>query len=352
MRRRQHTFGYKSFTIAARARDAMLCSHRVEIGSALACDLADTGMAAETSGTLEHSSEFDIKSVDRLVFFSDAVIAIIITLMVLEVRLPRCPQHASQEQVLEALVAPVAKYLAVVLSFLVIGLFWTLHHRRFNWVRHVDGQLVWINLLFLLATGMRAVCDLADRRASRAAHPPSSTPRSGERSLIACGAMVACRPSARDRGQPAAHREMRMAVQMSAGQRGRLCRLDLPWRSSNSMLRNISGSWCSSPIAPFANSHTRRHPAKAQLPGRRNSKRPRRTTAGACLLQRLAGAQKSMPPMPPIPPMPPPPPGIGGRGVLRTLGHHGLGRDQQAGDRGGVLQRAAHDLGRVDHALG
>jgi hypothetical protein len=39
-------------------------------------------------------------------------------------------------------------------------------------------------------------------------------------------------------------------------------------------------------------------------------------------------------------------------GVLRALGHHRLGRDQQAGDRGRVLQGAAHDLGRVDHALG
>jgi uncharacterized membrane protein len=42
------------------------------------------------------------------------------------------------------------KYLAVVLSFLVIGLFWTLHHRRFNWVRRVDGALVWLDLVYLL----------------------------------------------------------------------------------------------------------------------------------------------------------------------------------------------------------
>jgi uncharacterized membrane protein len=67
------------------------------------------------------------------------------------VRLPPLPEHTSDAEVLRALLALWPKYLAVVLSFLVIGLFWTLHHRRFNWVRRVDAPLVWLNLLFLLA---------------------------------------------------------------------------------------------------------------------------------------------------------------------------------------------------------
>ena len=61
--------------------------------------------------------------------------------------------------------------------------------------------------------------------------------------------------------------------------------------------------------------------------------------------------EKSIPPMPPMPPMPPA--AAGGRhraGLLGLLGDHRLGGDQQAGDRGGVLQRGAHDLGRVDDA--
>jgi uncharacterized membrane protein len=33
----------------------------------------------------------------------------------------------------------------------VIGLFWTMHHRHFNWVRRVTGRVVWLNLLYLLA---------------------------------------------------------------------------------------------------------------------------------------------------------------------------------------------------------
>ena len=38
--------------------------------------------------------------------------------------------------------------------------------------------------------------------------------------------------------------------------------------------------------------------------------------------------------------------------LLRQLGDHGFRRDQETGDRSGILQRAAHDLGRVDHAFG
>jgi uncharacterized membrane protein len=98
-----------------------------------------------------HESKLDDRAVDRLVFFTDAVVAIIITLMVLEVRLPSLPAHTTDAEVLRALVALWPKYLAVALSFLVIGLFWTLHHRRFNWVRRVDNTLVWLDLLYLLA---------------------------------------------------------------------------------------------------------------------------------------------------------------------------------------------------------
>jgi uncharacterized membrane protein len=91
------------------------------------------------------------RAVDRLVFFTDVVIAIVITLMVLEVRLPPLPPNAGEAAVLQALIDLWPKYVSVVLSFLVVALFWTFHHLRFNWVRQVNPTLVWLNLFYLLA---------------------------------------------------------------------------------------------------------------------------------------------------------------------------------------------------------
>ena len=94
------------------------------------------------------SDERERGSVDRLVFFTDAVIAIVITLMVLEVK----PPHVrSEQELIPALWALWHEYLAVGVSFLVIGIFWSRHHRLFQWVRRQDSGLVWINLLFLMS---------------------------------------------------------------------------------------------------------------------------------------------------------------------------------------------------------
>lgn len=160
-------------------------------------------------------AELDAKAVDRLVFFSDAVIAIIITLMVLEVRLPPLPEHASDADVRDALVALWPKYVAVVLSFLVIGLFWTLHHRRFNRVRHVDAGLVWLNLLFLLALAC-----LPFASAIVAEHG-GRTPTILYASIMCAASFITMLLWRSVSGQPeiaadpAAYRELRIAVLMS-----------------------------------------------------------------------------------------------------------------------------------------
>lgn len=165
---------------------------------------------------LPDATHEDARAVDRLVFFSDAVIAIIITLMVLEVRLPPLSEHASQEQVLEGLIALIPKYLAVLLSFLVIGLFWTLHHRRFNWVRKVDGWLVWCNLVYLLVL---ASVPFATSLVSEHSGPISTVVYA---CVLATASLVAAvlwwhvkrRPEIV--ANPHAHREMRLAIWMSA----------------------------------------------------------------------------------------------------------------------------------------
>ena len=78
----------------------------------------------------------------RVEAFSDAVIAIIITIMVLELRVP----HGADLDSLRPL-TPV--FLSYVLSFIYLGIYWNNHHHLLHAARHVDGRILWANLHLL-----------------------------------------------------------------------------------------------------------------------------------------------------------------------------------------------------------
>ena len=78
----------------------------------------------------------------RLEAFSDGVIAIIITIMVLELKVP----HGAQ---LSALLPLVPVMLSYVLSFGNVGIYWNNHHHMLQAVSRVDGTILWANLHFL-----------------------------------------------------------------------------------------------------------------------------------------------------------------------------------------------------------
>jgi uncharacterized membrane protein len=78
----------------------------------------------------------------RLEAFSDGVLAIIITIMVLELKVP----HGAD---LGALGPLLPVFLSYVLSFIFIGIYWSNHHHLFHAVRHVDGRILWANLHLL-----------------------------------------------------------------------------------------------------------------------------------------------------------------------------------------------------------
>jgi len=82
----------------------------------------------------------------RLEAFSDGVIAIIITIMVLELAVPH-------EGDLRALIPLIPIFLSYVLSFVNIGIYWNNHHHMLNIVQRVDGRVLWANihLLFWLS---------------------------------------------------------------------------------------------------------------------------------------------------------------------------------------------------------
>jgi uncharacterized membrane protein len=78
----------------------------------------------------------------RIEAFTDGVIAIIITIMVLELKVP---EHHD----IGALKALIPVFLSYVLSFLNIGIYWNNHHHLFHAVKHVGGWVLWSNLHLL-----------------------------------------------------------------------------------------------------------------------------------------------------------------------------------------------------------
>jgi uncharacterized membrane protein len=78
----------------------------------------------------------------RLEAFTDGVIAVIITIMVLELKVPHDADPA-------ALVPLIPVFLSYVLSFVYVGIYWNNHHHMFQAVHHVNGATLWANLHLL-----------------------------------------------------------------------------------------------------------------------------------------------------------------------------------------------------------
>jgi uncharacterized membrane protein len=87
----------------------------------------------------------------RLEAFSDGVIAIIITIMVLEMKVPHGADLASLRTVL-----PV--FLSYVLSYVNVGIYWTNHHHMLHASQRVTGRVLWSNLLLLFWLSLVPFC--------------------------------------------------------------------------------------------------------------------------------------------------------------------------------------------------
>ena len=87
----------------------------------------------------------------RLEAFSDGVIAIIITIMVLEMKVP----HGAD---LDALRPLLPVFLSYVLSFVNVGIYWNNHHHLLHTCRQVNGRVLWANLLLLFWLSLFPFC--------------------------------------------------------------------------------------------------------------------------------------------------------------------------------------------------
>lgn len=82
---------------------------------------------------------------ERMILFSDAVFAIAITLLIIEIKVP----DTDMEHIRHVLFEKIGELLGFLLSFVVIGQFWTQHHRLFGVVKSYDNKLLWLNLHLL-----------------------------------------------------------------------------------------------------------------------------------------------------------------------------------------------------------
>lgn len=111
---------------------------RVGEGDPLTGAMPQTEAERRAAGTLE-----------RLIFLSDGVFAIAMTLLVVELAVPDVAS-ASAAQLLQGLSALGPRYLSFTVSFLVIASYWRAHQRMFSYIVRADERLVWLNLLLLL----------------------------------------------------------------------------------------------------------------------------------------------------------------------------------------------------------
>lgn len=98
---------------------------------------------------------------ERLIFFTDAVLAIAITLLIIDIKAPEIEKlhielgrAPNMNQKIDQLVLLIPKFLGFFVSFFIVGFYWVSHHKVFGYLKNFDYQLVWLNLLFLFTIAL------------------------------------------------------------------------------------------------------------------------------------------------------------------------------------------------------
>lgn len=104
---------------------------------------------------MSHNFQNELKKefqLERMILFSDAVFAIAITLLAIEIKVPEIDKHLVSDHLLaEKMAELLPKFIGFFISFMVIGIYWVVHHRMFGFVINYNQRLLWLNLFFLLA---------------------------------------------------------------------------------------------------------------------------------------------------------------------------------------------------------
>ena len=101
--------------------------------------------------TVEIQAKKETFQLDRLAFFTDAVFAITITLLVLEIKVPVIHADQITDKLLwESLLSMIPTFIGFLVSFYVIGIYWLAHQSMTHFIIRTSRKLLWNNLLFLL----------------------------------------------------------------------------------------------------------------------------------------------------------------------------------------------------------
>ena len=106
-------------------------------------------MASHPDTALDHHDRTEFQ-LERLILFSDAVFAIAITLLAIEIKLPELGGRPTNAAVWARMIELIPKFIGFLTGFAVIALYWVAHHRIFRFLRNYNQKLLWLNMLFLL----------------------------------------------------------------------------------------------------------------------------------------------------------------------------------------------------------
>ena len=125
----------------------------------------------EASRSLPEAKPERDLALERLIFFSDAIFAIAITLLALDIRLPSLSPNVTDADLFNQLLEIGPKYYSFSISFLAIGLYWLGHHRMFQYIARYDTILLLLNLLLLMCIAFipfpsSVISDYNDRTAN------------------------------------------------------------------------------------------------------------------------------------------------------------------------------------------
>ena len=91
---------------------------------------------------------------NRIGALSDGVFAIVMTLLVIELSVPMISKLNASGELGGLILEMWPKFLAFAVSFLVLGILWSIHHFQFHFIKRSNGMFTWINILFLLSVAL------------------------------------------------------------------------------------------------------------------------------------------------------------------------------------------------------